>query len=281
MTVPVPRYLPRAVRLALARYNAGAAVAIPRFLPRPVRNLLDAINDRLGDPSPGDLPVVRGLPRAVRVAGAAVDTELDVLTPIALADFQNGIYQINGDASSLAAMFPEESDDWPWEHSRVVPGQGFTHRRSDGGSSVYAGFGSWVSSIVPSAGGFTFVADIETTGVYLSFLLALYDAPSYNTEWDITSEGIYSGVGADYANDPSFPGNVRIAATVSSTVFAASRNGGVAITDLPAQSANLDAAWVGVASSVQNTVNDKVILKKLTFYPPQSASDLPALSALS
>lgn len=60
MTVPVPRYLPRAIREALRRYNDGAAsVPVPRYMPRAARVLFGIVNRRLSGEQISDLPEFR------------------------------------------------------------------------------------------------------------------------------------------------------------------------------------------------------------------------------
>jgi hypothetical protein len=45
-------------------------------------------------------------------------------TPVAIADFKNGTYSINGVTKTLGEVFTASADWAPWDEAAVVPGVG-------------------------------------------------------------------------------------------------------------------------------------------------------------
>lgn len=289
MTVPVPRHLPRAVRLALARYNAGAAGAVPRFLPRNVRTFLDAINDRLASPGPGDLPIVRGLPRAVRVAGAAADLELDVPAypdgAIAYANFATGVYMLGGDAVTINDLF----DSGTYDGAALVAGEGLVANDSIG--SVDPVFTAGLFAAIEA--GATVVLDFEMSGrgdvafgiSKFGFGDNIYAHGMSDPDWcewivadDNGGFSVYENPNQDGSSNPQplADGAHKIAVSFSPTMAAAAFPGLPATYEHTGRTFTFNTAGLEIGASAVGAVTT---LRAVTFYATMTAAELPALIA--
>ncbi len=209
--------------------------------------------------------------------------DLDTLSTIppvvalAVADFKNGIYSINGTSVTVANVVDQDAVNWGAfdPNTDIVPGTGLT------GLPIIEH--SLAQNILP---GFVLIMTIRNSGYFGSAGFSVTDYPAYTVEWTggIDGDGVdgtenyfdgHDGTLGDGRPKGSWTGTGlhKYAAVISSGQIAASVDGSGIITLGPNDNTPSDIAFF---TNATDFVIEKIEFFSLSAY---GASDLPSLSA--
>jgi hypothetical protein len=217
-------------------------------------------------------------------------------TPVAIADFKNGTYSINGVTKTLGEVFTASADWAPWDEAAVVPGVGFKRVQGDakmGPVSTAALFAA-VTQNFTAVIDYRLSCDPADINSWSLIDLESVAVPSY-------SDGVGMTLRANKFNGAPPPGNSEIEVyDYISTVYAesgeppigqlsrtaftfnggglyqATNSGGVV--GGTTGYLNPGATLIGFAGEI-GTVNAEIIVSRIAFYAPQNNAWLPILSS--
>lgn len=220
------------------------------------------------------------------------------LVPLAISDFENGIYSIGGVNKTLAEMWTEDLANWgPFDPTSVVAGVGFTQHSNSNvplqqnpitTPELFAALVP-VDNLTVVAEYFLASDDITIAKPSLDFTVT--DFPGFTTEQDwggganaspaSTSISIVVDDNTGIKAQEALPLGVgKSAFLIAQPSLAVSNNGNPAIVTAPVPplvSPNVIALVNTVKSN--GTLFATTTLRKLTFYSGQPIADLAALSA--
>lgn len=210
---------------------------------------------------------------------------------ISSADFVNGVYVLNGEASTLEAMFEENSDWGTFDQSKIVEDVGVRVTGSSGlVRTKFVLTAAAAAPLLPSAGGFTVVmrgsvAFAGANGQSITHI-SILDLPGFNVEWSCrlgkTQVGdVHFVSGADTTeNLTGDAGDAHVARfTMTPTNIAGSVDGN-AVSAIAAEDIADNSTATHIGIQVQVFLPDgagTAILESLEFYAPVDNADLPTL----
>lgn len=209
----------------------------------------------------------------------------DPSAPLAVSDFQNGVYTIGGVSKTFADMWEENLDNGPWHPETLVPGTGIT--TSTGMDSNGIGAAAALIAALDPALGITAVVDYSTnqgsSTALPRFSMDVLDTPDWNETWSYFQRGKDWTVLSDNMIwdqvAPAPDGDHMVALTLGPDFLAYSRNGGAAhvAEGIPLENPGANTIFVNVNVGGTGTLAT-VTLRSVTFYRQRAAEDLPALS---
>lgn len=207
-------------------------------------------------------------------------------TPLAVADFKNGIYSIGGVAKTLDEMFGDPPPSWGGVRGNPTPGVGYTRSAPDDTGNHNPSPTPELFAALDWANGITilFQYQISSDGVEEALIsVDLYQDPDYSFgayfnargQTHVAAQGVYDGPEATSAL-PN--GAHKSAVTLAVAEQAMSTDGGAVETCANGDDFSLYDVGVFFVSCPSGAVGE-VILEKLTFYSAQPNDILPTLSA--
>lgn len=235
---------------------------------------------------PAILPAAQALPEAYFFVGGGGFVPP---TPLAIADFKNGVYSIDGVSKTFAEMFVEDEAQFStFDPATLIPGTGI---QVSGTGAVLNGLLSTaeLAAALSLPSGLTIVADytLERTGTRNpQVTVELIDLPDYALEWafvhgtGVNKYWIDDYLGVSYYED-GLVGTYKTAMTLSPTILEYQHHGGELETavgnpvDIPGCNT------VGIATNIGGTAGGTATatLRSLVFYAPQPGSSFVDLVA--
>lgn len=219
---------------------------------------------------------------------------------VAISDFKNGTYSINGNAKTLADMWDDPPPPYTYSPMVVTPGTGLIATNTDAGVSMAPFTSSWHTdatelwnAICGDAEGFTFVVDynLAASGNRYAFLLiGIEDHPDANSSWNYSASFStdaaeqfrkvrdYNG-GSDQETETA--GAHRAAVTLAPGFLAMSVDGGpVRVYQNPMGNSLRNQFYINaiVESGAGPTGTATSIVERIDFYEAQPPTQLRALS---
>ena len=216
------------------------------------------------------------------------------LVPAVRADFQNGIYQINGVSKTLAEVCVENLDWGAFSPGDVVPGVGYKIQNNNGGFVLTAPAFSALGGnniTVLIEGEIYFPGLIPTTGT--GFQVELVTLPSYSHFWNFYIAEEPSGVSTSYMSDGTntvlssvdLPGGLKgfhkMAFTFSDARFAQSVDGSApSVSSAVPQIFGAGPTHLAMYLYGGSDFVDYIVCRRVSFYSALTDAQLQTLSAL-
>jgi hypothetical protein len=231
--------------------------------------------------------------------GFLAGSPLAIPSPVAVADFKNGTYSINGVTMTLDDLFTTDTNWSEWADSDLVAGVGIRRVQGDpkaGPASTPALFSAVTKNFTavmeyrlscdPADVNSWALVDLEavaspsfTDGVGITVRANKFNADFLPSGGANSTIEVWDYPGAVYSQDGEPPiGQLsRTAFTFNAGSLFQATNGGTAVGGTNAY-LNPGTTLIGFGLEVGST-NCEAVVTRLTFYPPQNNTWLPILSS--
>jgi hypothetical protein len=221
------------------------------------------------------------VPSSASVISSTV-IENTVSEPLAVSDFENGVYTTSGNTVAFSDQWVSNSTNWfSWDPSYLVSGTGIVF------NAIHF-IGLLATSALKSVIGSEFICVAEYSKIAPDghFFISLANDFTFDPEQQWDDDGGYRFEFYGYSNGldtggmvlPAFFGDTKAAMLFSSNTLAMSINGSDAKSIYTPTPVNGSVLGFGMGAGYPDTNSGGVTLKKLTFY---STTNINVLSLLS